>query len=362
MARGTEQTTRGRTRPARRSFAVAAVVIGLTLLLARCSPNLEAAALPNWPTYRAIGSPASSTGAAANRPSGGAPSSDEDPTLRDGAMSTGSTQREPGSPPRDGDASGGRGEETTTTTEPSTQEEVLFCRHLGEFVAPIRELGPDDARSVPKEIADEVERVHAGYRDDPDFDRHDGAEDMLAIWRWAARRCSEPMAGQPARFRLVQFEDQLAGQGPIDVCDALPDDDVAAAFAPLTTVTVKDAKPRTSRLSSQCTYTVDFGGGKTKDLSVTVDDRWGIVEGSCVGRSGAQEVDLEPAERACRTSSRPSGVWALYAEQRSRTVSIELRWPILDSKAPSDEQAQAIVADLYRSLSPSIVLGSRTPR
>lgn len=347
--------------PARRSFALAATVIALTLLMGRCSPNLEAAALPNWPTDSAARSLASSAGDARGElPTGDRGAPGEDPALEGGATGERESRGEGAPPPPDGQGGTDRAGATTTTISPPSPQDASFCRLLGEFVQPIRELGPADAGLVPRQISGEVERVHAGYRDDPAFELHGGAEDMLAIWRWAERTCDEPMAGQPARFRLVQFEDQLAGQGPVDVCAALTAEDVEAALALAGRASVEDVRATSTGVSASCTYDVDFGSGSTEQLTVAVRDEWGILEGSCAERDG-RERDTEPADRACVVSS-SRGVWALFAELRSRTVSIEVRWPTLDDEPPDADRALEVLERLYVSIAPSVVLGIEPQR
>lgn len=352
-----------RPRPARRSFAVAGIIVGITLLLARCSPAVTTASAPLLPLPGALGKggPAEA-GTPEKLPANQDAPPGEQPADDGGARSTTDDTKGNGSPPPSDPERGGSKGTTTTASRAPAASEASFCRFLGMFTHPIRELHGDGAGAIPVELADEVERLSAGFRDDPDFDLHGGAEDMLVIWRWAVSACTQQMAGQPPRFRLVQFEDQLAGLGPIDVCATLSAGEVEAAFSGVADAEVTSSKASATTYANRCAYEVSIGARSPVELRVSVDDRWGILDGNCIGRDGGGEVTLSPAERACLVSSAMNGSWQLYLEQRSRTVSIELRWPVRDARPPSTDAGRQVVERLYASIAPAVVPGKEGER
>jgi len=86
-----------------------------------------------------------------------------------------------------------------------------------------------------------------------------------------------------------------------------------------------------------------------------VDDAVALAEAQV---PAALELTRPPAERACLISNVQTGHFNLYLEQRSRTVSVELRWPILDVRKPSADQGRQMVEKLYASIAPDVVLGT----
>ncbi len=350
-----------RDRQGRRAAGVALGLMAVTLLLGRCAPDPAGAFLPGLATP--AGSPSGTghgSGGTIPLPSGdgeGGPNPDDTAGTTSPDRPTTTTDGElPEEDPRPGGSS--------STTEPPAsvdpdEQAQWFCVHLGQFVQPISQLDPARVGDVPSAVRKEVERLRAGLVDDPQFERNGGSADMLAIWRWAAEACVEPMAGQPARLRLIQFEDQLAGQQPVDVCRTLDDRVVEEAFEGLAEAPeVRSAEPGRGYGETQCTIEVEVGRGDAT-LTVTVRDGWGELEGRCVEREGTRVQDLPEADRACRLESRPSGDWLLVAEHRSRTVLIDLDWPILDEPAPGDGTVRRALEALHAAIAPVAVLGKR---
>lgn len=336
-----------------RAATLAATVVALTLLLAQCVPGSRGHARPNW--GGGYGNPPQPSGSAAAGTLGPpeAPQSGGGVDGSDAEIGAGSTAAPESSAP-----SGTAAQTPTISSPPSTGSPATppsagpavdaLCRQLTEFRQPIKQIDAGTLAELPPAIREQSLRIKAGYVDDPDYELHEGAADMRAVWEWVATTCpSGSVAYQRPGWYLQRFEDVLAGLAPVDVCAALTTSDVSSDFGPVGSSTGSVAD---SGWNSDCQY---FPPGVTDKALLDVQVWYvPLVGGGEVWCHDGTAVDV--GDRACLRKDYMT--LTLTVERRSVAFELALRTATVGDDPADAALAEQLVA-VYAALAPRVLPG-----